>query len=624
MQIYEDMQWADRAKPDFHDATVVEPYARRNLSIDMILSYSNHGFMFVPQWIWPEIKADATVFANEKAAPKPGVGWNRYFDLNSDHPKVHAMLEEYVRLIGEHYRGDQRVAYYRGPWEAHDCSQGQESGHDAASAKVFQAWLKAKFGDIGKLNAAWGARYAGFGEIAAPDEKAVVVAERPTPLWHEFELWRKDRCMGWWADCYRLLKKVDPTHPVGTGPCTPVFNVCPRPALDFERLAETGDIVSIHDGYAGPQCDRYMYSIWRYARGKTLGSLEYVWNGPECWSNAQEPVVFAAGERNLWRGAGLGLRVWNFYGQNDTYVGWPSETQSSYNNLADFSTNYSLLRPCAGVVPLMHAKMNGMKEAFFGAKPVEPKIGILEPMTTLNAYKAADRVRVAVWAMTKALEAGNYHHAVVFERELAAGRDRLGNYKVLLLPYGVALPEWLGREMVQWVRGGGVLIAAGRFGQYTAYGKDDGAAWGAIMGTAEVVEKDGKAAFADGNAVKDVRVERGRAIVMADWRGLEDEAHQATMRAAIDRAAPREAWCEKADLGLIVREGKGGVRYVVALNRSADRAVEDVVRLTWAAKRAVDMGVATGAAVPLRKNGAGVSFRLRLEPGEGTVVKVEG
>jgi hypothetical protein len=592
--------------------------------VDLILSYANHGFMYVPEWLWPQIKDDATAFANEKAVPKAGAAWSRFADLNSDNPKVHEAMEEYLRDIAAHYRGDARVQYYRGPWEAHDCSNGQESGHDAASVKVFRAWLGTKFGTIEKLNAAWGGKYASFEDVAPPDEKDMVAAERPTALMHEFELWRKDRCMGWWTDCYKLLKQADPTHPVGTDPCVPVFNTYVRPAVDYERLAETGDIVSIHDGRAGPECDRYLYSIWRYARGKTLGSLEYVWNGPECWDNAQEPVVFAAGERNLWRGAGLGLRVWQFYGQNDTYVGWPSETQSAYNNLADFETNYSLLRPCAGVVPLMHAKMNAMKEAFFGTAPAEPKIGILQPSTTSNSYKAAERVKVAAFAMTRVLEAGNYHHAVVFERELAAGRDRLGNYKVLMLPYGVALPGWMGPKLVEWVKGGGVLIAAGPFAQYTAYGKDDGAAWKAMMGDARIVEGEKTTTFADGAAMKDVRVGRGRAIVIADFSRMDDEDNVGAIRAAIDRAAPREAWCEDVKLGLIVREEKGGVRYVVAFNRSADEAVEDVVRLAWPVRKATDLGVRTGAAVPFRKSGGVTTFRLHLEPGEGTVVKVEG
>ncbi len=614
MQIYEDMAWADRAKPDFRDEQVLGRFASRSLGVDMILSYANHGFMYVPEWLWPQVKDDPTAYVSEKAVPKAGAEWSRFADLNCDNPKVHEAIEEYLRLIGEHYRGDARVQYYRGPWEAFDSSHGQESGHDAASVKVFRAWLKAKFGAIERLNAAWGSEYASFDDVAPPDEKGTVEAERPTPLMHEFELWRKDRCMGWWTDCYKLLKRADSTHPVGTDPCALVFDVDTLSAVDYERLAETGDIVSIHDGRAGPECDRYLYSIWRYARGKTLGSLEYVWNGPECWNNPQEPVVFAAGERNLWRGAGLGLRVWQFYGQNDTYVGWPSETQSAYNNLADFETNYSLLRPCAGVVPLMHAKMNAMKEAWFAAKPVEPRIGILEPTTTANSYKPAEKVRVAAFAMTKVLEDGDYHHAVVFERELAAGRDRLANYKVLLLPYAVALPEWLGPKLVAWVKGGGVLIAAGPFAQYTAYGKDDGAAWRGILGEARI---------ADGTAVQDVSFGRGRAMVIADFSAVDVADNERAIWAMIDKVAPREAWCEDAKMGLIVREGKGGVRYVVAFNRSVDEAVESEVRLAWPVRKATDLGVRTGAAVPLRKQGAGVSFRLRLEPGEGTVVKTE-
>ena len=135
-------------------------------------------------------------------------------------------------------------------------------------------------------------------------------------------------------------------------------------AVDCTRLAETADIISLH-GVSPQTLFRYTYSIGRYGPHKTFANLEYYWNAPEGWSGPTEAVSAAAGERNLWQGVALGLRVFQFYGQNDTFVSFPSRDQSSYNNLADFETDYSVLLPWRGR-RAAHARQAQRRSGRFG------------------------------------------------------------------------------------------------------------------------------------------------------------------------------------------------------------------------------------------------------------------
>ena len=446
--------------------------------------------------------------------------------------------------------------------------------------------------------------------------------------------------MDWWVHGYQTYKQYDPTHPHAVDPSMLPYGCDNYGAVDCTRLAETADIISLH-GVSPPTLFRYAYSIGRYAPRKTLANLEYYWNGPECWSGPTEAVSAAAGQRNLWQGAALGLRVFQIYGQQDTFVSWPSRDQSSYNNLADFETDYSILRPCAGVVPLMRAKLNAFRPVWFNTQVEAPQVGIYQPSAAANHPDSARLVYEAARTFEELCEDENLPYAAVFEEAVLASKDDFARYKAICLPNAVALPKQVSQQLVRFVQQGGLLIAAGPFGLWDVNVRKDETALQALgLSTA-------------GAPLQDASVGKGRVILIADpllkpptimywltgWgpdfngkmieketalaqHELQRSRARATIRAALLAKISRAATANHADLKVIVREDKGGcTRYVVVYNRNSYQAVQTTLTVGGDWKEIVDLGIAGGWPVSGTHTSKGTIFPVMLGPGEGTILQ---
>ncbi|MBI2298985.1 MAG: beta-galactosidase [Armatimonadetes bacterium] len=605
MQIYDAIEQPAPDQAEFHDERLLDPYRPFGLSVDLVLQYSNHGFEYCPQYLWPQIAADPSAWATPDRWEAEHGTFQRFPRLNVAHPLVRRALLEYCRAIGRHYRGNGGVAFYRGPWEPM-FTPGEatgEAGRDAVCLALFRAGLQRRYQTIERLNTDWGAAYASFDAIEPPERKPA----RTSPLWYEFQRFRQDLFMDWWAACYRELRAADPDHPVAIDTCVGYLGTSIASAVDWWRAAsEAADILSHHDGRAGSEADYLVYSYGRYHPAKALGQLEYVWNGPECWGDPEEAVSFAAGERNLWRGTALNERIYGMYGQNDTYVPWPSRTQASYNNLSDFETDYSLLRPCAGVIPLLHRKLNALPQAFIESRIAEPRVGVLVPAEAMLAGLPEGTVDAAAGAVHGLLYDARVHHAFVPEQAIAAGAERLDALKVMVLPAAQVLPEAVQAKLRAWVKSGGLLVAVGPFAVMDRYGRADGR-WL-------------KALALDGATQPMTRATDGKGsiLLLAGHEALRRPEVRAEVSAALARAAP--PWCRSdgARLGWVLRE-QGKVRYLVVFNRSARTPATETLTFAARVARVRDLTAAGGPTVATRVT----QVTLHLEPGEGTVLQMD-
>lgn len=625
MQIYENLDWPKRDQLKWSDGDILAPFAQHNIAIDMIVSYSNHGFMYCPQWLWPEIVKDQDAFITERAAPKPGAPWMRFPLLNFAHPKVREMQDEYIKVLGEHYKGSHDIVYYRGPWEANDAGPEwtHESARDRYSMQEFRTTLERRYRTIVALNAEWGTKYNGFADIQAPPRPSDQPNQSPSPLVYAFEAYRKDRFMNWWRHCYEAFKKADPTHPVATDPCAPGYNSNVSSAVDYYRLPEGGDIVSLHWGDTPAWMFWYLYSIGRLT-AKPLGVLEYVWNGPECWGAPTDEVAAAAGQRNLWEGTALGVRMYNFYGHNDTYVSWPSTDQSSYNNLMDFETDYSLFRPCAGVVPLMHSKVNALRQIWFGTKIVAPQVAIYQPSTALNHPASGALVSEAAVAFEDLLYQHNLPHATLFEEAVLEGKDGFSNYRAVCLPCAVVLPKSVSNRLVAWVKGGGLLISAGPFGVWDTNVREDESAMRALLGD-RLPRSSGSDewTFRGGAPFVSTGAGKGHVLLTPDVHLRQNDAALEAIREEMLARIVRPVTCDSPNLAMIVREGRDGARYITVYNRRSDRGATGTLWVRGEWKRAVDLGIAGGWPLRPREEKGGVLLPVVFGPGEGTVIRAE-
>jgi hypothetical protein len=615
MQVYDGVTWNESESVSMGDDAVFGAETGANLSVALVLSYSNHGFVFSPRWLRPTLKSDPNAFVAPWAIPTGESVPGRFESLNVHHPLVHGALLSYLDSIARHYRSDRRILYYQGPWEATDGLRGIEGGRDAQSLAEFREFLKSRYGDVRHLNKAWRANYSSFEALQPTAQRSVPDTRPARALDFEFEAWRQRRFMDWWAEGYQRLKTGDPTHSVAADSNVPIFNADVASGVDYWRLPDAGDIISIHSGLSDEFTERYLYSIRRYRPEKTAGSLEYIWNAPECWKNPSDRVAFAAGERNLWRSAALGMRIWNIYGQNDTYVPRGSAAQSAYNNLADFVTDYSILRPCAGVIPLLRAKIRGMRDVFDFSEVEQPRIGLIQPSSAALSSTWAPRIDAAARAADAVLSPGNRHYAVVFEQAIADRRESLTEFRVLILPFAIALPRDVATRLLAWMKAGGHLWAVGPAGEVTTYGEVDGWLNAAAGLTARPADSE--------SSPRCVSVGEGSYCAINGTDSFTSDTVRTKFLAELDRIAPQTARADSEDLGLITRVRGDGTKFLVAYNRDSSHAVSANIATRELFARVTDLGMPTGAKVPITpRDSGGVDFSVELEPGAGTVFEL--
>jgi len=483
-------------------------------------------------------------------------------------------------------------------------------GRDPISLGWFRERLRQRYGTMARLNEEWQTQYASFEAIEPPPPAGDPTAKGTSPLWYEFQRFRQDLFMDWWAECYRTLKEADPRHAVALDSCVGFFGGNVPSAVDWWRAArEAADLLSHHDGRAGSEADYLVYSYGRHYPRKGLGQFEYVWNGPECWGDPDDDVVYAAGERNLWRGAALNIRMYGMYGHSDTYVGWPSRTQSSYNNLSDFETDYTLFRPCAGVVPLLHRKLNALGKVFIESEVVAPKVAILQPSEALIAAFPPGIVEAAANEAHQWLYEERVHHAFVPEEAILEGKEKLEALRVIVLPEALVLPVGVQSRLRRWVEGGGLLIALGPFAEHDRYGRPDGV-W-----MRELFPPGGE------ERVRSERLGKGEVRWLASHELLRQPEVREQLTAAVDRAAPPYCRSDGKRIGWVLRRDSGA-RYVICFNREPYVAAEETLTLPGDVREVRDLTAPGQTRVPLERTGKATAVRLRLEAGEGTVLEV--
>lgn len=190
-----------------------------------------------PAWI---IEQSPDILPIDSEGRTRGFG-GRHHDCQSN-PTYHAHIERLVRKMAEHYKDNPGVI----GWQT-DNEYGN-SHHDLCHCdhcrKNFQAWLKAKYGDIEQLNQAWGTafwsqNYSHFGQIPTP---------RITPNGHnpshmlDWKRFCSDLIVGFQQRQIDIIRSICPQH-FQTHNFMGFFD-----KLDYFDLAEPLDFVS-HDQY---------------------------------------------------------------------------------------------------------------------------------------------------------------------------------------------------------------------------------------------------------------------------------------------------------------------------------------------------------------------------------------
>ena len=617
--------------------------ASRGRSTQVIVPCAVHDKMYCPvKWYLQHRDKDIC----RPGTPEEYKGqWLWTLDFN--HPAVREMFGQYLKSVGERYKENRNVIMLTTAWEpelndSHRGAWGQwpTGGRGAASVRAFREYLKGKFATIEKLNKAWHSSYERFDAIEPPPD--LVIGPEPErsqlikrlssgacpPLYYEFNRFLKDSYADYLAWCYRKLKAADPNHPIAVSPSYGSVDGFLCTGRDsFRWAAEACDLYGSENHSSLEEV--FNWSIHR-ALNRTTGILEFVWNGPENWSDPPEEVARAAARRNLWRLVAWGRAVIALFGAGDTYGG------ASHNNMLVFDSGYNLLRRSAGIVGPLKLKLRSMEDVWLGSPVGEPKIAMLKPSTSQICAWPSQAVEKTAESLHNILHKRNYHYAFVPEEYVLSGKDDLDRYRVLILPYATHFPPGLSQKILAWVKSGGTLIIVGIAGGFTPYGARDGELmkeifgqlgympWGERLWKMDVRPRRPEARMVGRNYAETFVADygKGRVLMAVRANDVRPGGPGARLcRELIDRAAPREAWATGSELEMVLRRDGTGV-YVILINPSPRTAAEARIHLAAHYRLAVDRGIEGGFVVPLRVEGGHQVFDISLAPGEGTLIQL--
>ncbi len=103
-QVYDGLAWGERGTVSLNDDAVFGSETQLNVPLALILSYSNHGFVTNPSWLWPTLRTESSAFVAPWAVPAEGAFGKRFEFLNVHHPLVRGALLTYLDSIARHYR----------------------------------------------------------------------------------------------------------------------------------------------------------------------------------------------------------------------------------------------------------------------------------------------------------------------------------------------------------------------------------------------------------------------------------------------------------------------------------------------------------------------------------------
>ncbi len=124
---------------------------------------------------------------------------------------------------------------------------------------LFRAWLKERFGTVGKLNAAWDTRHNDFDEVQLPDYRQREPNDAKRYDWLDFNLWRFTQFMKW---AKAQQRQIDPDIPMAT--CAPHYNFTKEwgeSGSDVEALTQEVNDFCINESPASTKYVDFLRSL---------------------------------------------------------------------------------------------------------------------------------------------------------------------------------------------------------------------------------------------------------------------------------------------------------------------------------------------------------------------------
>jgi hypothetical protein len=391
------------------------------------------------------------------------------------------------RLVGEYYRALSPAITttpgFRVIWLMNEPAYRSK---DLTHVQLYRDVLRKKFGNVAKLNQAWGSTYADFGDITP--------AERENDAGRfDWLAFNQEQLAAWFAWLASEMKKQDSSAVLSNKPIENTL-VFPDTGIDFEREAELWDIPG-SDARRHPNSSRYAYD-WRdpvmlfdfqksIAPEKPLADLEYHYVHQP---NVSEEYVRAT----FWHSYFHGLRLSNFWiwdkGQlgkaaGMQHVAW-SQPRAAW---ATATTALDLRRLTRYVV----------------AFPTRPEVGVYFSKPSLFLDSKPYRQ-----ALREVYEAANGLDAPVgFLTDKMIRVGRLKDFKLIVVSAAQHIEDDVLSRLQQYVSNGGRIVLVGRSFVYDENRKTRVAKFANInLKNAEQLNKDLDQAYATAGVNRALRL----------------------------------------------------------------------------------------------------------------------
>ncbi len=479
-----------------------------------------------------------------------------------------------------------------------------------------------------------------FDAINPPPDPYVRLPEKASPLSYEFELFRCQSQTDYWKLVYDAYREHDSKKPIEAH-ASMYMSGWPAQAMDAYQMLKTGvaDWIDMHQNNFPPNLPEqiYLYSICRLT-GKVPVEFEYIWTFPRTgpFDESRESDFRATCEASVWRNLVWGKQVLVFF---DFYYDWPGY----HNGLFDKNLGYSILRPSACVIPAVKRHALRFSDVLLHTEVDEPPIIVLQPSSSVwnsppihphDGFSFHTGVAMKVHDL---MYPHNYPFLYVPEEAVLSDGYQLSKHRVIILPQAPYLPTAMTDALLAWVRNGGTLISVGVPGIWTPYGESDLRLVNQVFGKSQVSDLDhGKwrwkwqlrerrpeietvSSDAAGNVTM-ARARYGKGTVLIATNGFDASDSRKQFYSALDRAlGQRPARCSHDAFELCTRSGSNG-RFLCVLNPDTRETREDNVIVQGSYPASRDLGVGSGVPMPGVVRNGETQFKLRLRPGESTVI----
>ncbi len=388
----------------------------------------------------------------------------------TDHPGVWERMSAFIEAVGKQYASAPNLvgwdAWNELRWDVQADGLVCYCDH---TVTAFRKWLEQKHGSLDGLNKAWNRRYSCWEDVV-PGK----TFNRPYTEMMAFAHFLTMRSCKHSADRYKILKGVDPNHPVTVHGGQP----SPEQAAGPESTALNRG----NDWYHAENCDGVgcsSFPVWQGIDDAGFGvRVEFVHSasrGKEVWLselqggrsaigfNVYDPVPALRQQRWIWNGIACGADTILHWCWRDEVFGRESAGFgiTGRDGLAD--ERVEALRHTGSVLKKHMREIDAYD-------PDRPEVGVLFSPQTYYVHWAQDgggwKAKDALNACCRGLTRSSIPYLVVEEEHL----DELEGLKVLFMPRILALSSEAEQKLETFAENGGTIVCESETGAFSDAG----------------------------------------------------------------------------------------------------------------------------------------------------------